>query len=257
MESRRLNNFTLPIPKELHRLLNFILDHGKIKPNIFLSPGNLSLCGQIREKIDTNQDLDPNEDDVYTAAFVLVDFLSALLTPILPVQIVDDIISLYETYGDSDDHVMQQLLFRLPKDNSMAFVYLISFFREMLNFSEKNKLTPEKICEILGECLIGEDKMQKNSKFRRGSLVRAKPKRSPNRATKNFDQARPNSVSIGFNHYNSLRRGGTLDENNQKDFNGGDNEFDFGDDDEEENKLSSEQLKSKLRYQGLLLHFFS
>lgn len=69
----------------------------------------------------------------------------------------------------------------------MAFVYLISFFREMLNYSEKNKLTPEKICEILCECLIGEDKMQKNSKFRRGSLVRAAPKKSPNRATKYYD----------------------------------------------------------------------
>ena len=41
----------------------------------------------------------------------------------------------------------------------MAFVYLVSFFKEMLNYSDKNKLTPEKICEILCDTLVGEDKM--------------------------------------------------------------------------------------------------
>ena len=42
MESRRLNNFTLPIPKELHKIMNFLMEYGKMKPNIFLTSGNLS-----------------------------------------------------------------------------------------------------------------------------------------------------------------------------------------------------------------------
>lgn len=40
----------------------------------------------------------------------------------------------------------------------MAFVFILSFFREMLSCADKNKLTPEKISEILCECLVGEDK---------------------------------------------------------------------------------------------------
>ena len=56
----------------------------------------------------------------------------------------------------------------------MALVYIISFFKEMLNYADKNKLTPERICEIMGECMVGEDKLMKNTnKFRRESLVRA------------------------------------------------------------------------------------
>ncbi len=104
-----------------------------------------------------------------------MDFLSTLLTPILPVHILNSIVSQYETEGDANDQVIQQLLFTLPKDNSMAFVYLLSFFREMLSCSEKNKLTPEKISEILCECLVGEDKLTKSNskKFRRENLVRA------------------------------------------------------------------------------------
>lgn len=73
--------------------------------------------------------------------------------------------------------VLQQFLFRLPKDNAMTFVYLLSFFKEMLNYSDKNKLTPEKVSELLCECLIGEDKLaHASSKIIRESLVRAAPK---------------------------------------------------------------------------------
>ena len=75
MESRRLNDFTLPVPKELYRMLNFILEHGKYKANIFLNPGNAAQVRIIREKIDTSVPLDPNEDDAYDVASVLIDFL--------------------------------------------------------------------------------------------------------------------------------------------------------------------------------------
>lgn len=64
-------------------MLNFILDHGKCKPNIFLNSGNAHHAKSIREKIDTNKPLDENEDDPYTVASVLLDFLQTLLTPIL------------------------------------------------------------------------------------------------------------------------------------------------------------------------------
>ncbi len=55
----------------------------------------------------------------------------------------------------------------------MVLVYLLSFFRELLSCSDKNKLTPEKISEILCECLIGEDKLTTSkSAFKGENLVR-------------------------------------------------------------------------------------
>ena len=42
----------------------------------------------------------------------------------------------------------------------MAFVYILSFFKEMLDYSDFNKLTPEKITELLCECLIREDEAE-------------------------------------------------------------------------------------------------
>lgn len=166
---------SLPIPKELFRMANFIMEHGKTTPNIFLSSGNAHSQRAIREKIDTGVPLTHGEDDVLTVAFVLMDFLQTLITPILPVHILNEIVAMYETEGDKNEHVVQKLLHSLPKDNSMTFVYLLSFFREMLSCADKNKLTPEKISEILCECLVGEDKFsQTTSKtFRLEHALRA------------------------------------------------------------------------------------
>jgi len=111
------------------------------------------------------------EDDVYTVAFVLLDFLHSLLSPILPTNTLNSIVKLYEREGHTDPNVVQKVISELPKENAQTFVYLISFFREMLASSEKNKLTPEKICEIICECLIGEDKMSKSkNQFLQGDL---------------------------------------------------------------------------------------
>ena len=60
----------------------------------------------------------------------------------------------------------------------------------MLNYSDKNKLTPEKICEILCECLIGEDKLSSKN-MRRESLVKAatiRATKSPSKTIKAIEQ---------------------------------------------------------------------
>ena len=64
----------------------------------------------------------------------------------------------------------------------MSFVFITSFFKEMLNYSDKNKLTPEKVSELICESLIGEDKLSTSggTKVLRDSLMRAKS-RSPRR----------------------------------------------------------------------------
>ena len=79
-------------------MVNYILKEGKLKPNIFLNTGNALQAKFVREKIDTNQELRlADGDDAYTVASVLIDFLQTLLTPVLPLQILDDIVFLYES----------------------------------------------------------------------------------------------------------------------------------------------------------------
>jgi hypothetical protein len=44
METRRMNDFTLPVPKEMHKMVTFILEYGKKKSNIFLNSGNAHMA---------------------------------------------------------------------------------------------------------------------------------------------------------------------------------------------------------------------
>ena len=55
----------------------------------------------------------------------------------------------------------------------MVLVYLVSFFKEMLNYSDKNKLSPEKVSELLCECLIGDDMFIGNIEKSKESFIRA------------------------------------------------------------------------------------
>lgn len=122
------------------------------------------------------------------------------------------------------------MLFSLPKDNAMSFVYLISFFREMLSCSEKNKLTPEKISEILCECLVGEDRLAKSNskKFRRENMVRAD--------TASFFAARKISPKRSIAGSNVMAEEFETGETNE------------GVEDSESGNLSIEQMKCKMRY---------
>lgn len=87
-------------------MLNFIITHGKTTPNIFLSSGNSQTQRAIREKLDTGVALSPAEDDVLTVGFVLMDFLQTLLTPILPMHVLNQVVAMYETEGDKNEHVV-------------------------------------------------------------------------------------------------------------------------------------------------------
>lgn len=57
-------------------MATYIVNEGKLKPNIFMNSGNQAIAKTIREKIDTNIPLQADQgDDVYTVANVLIDFL--------------------------------------------------------------------------------------------------------------------------------------------------------------------------------------
>ena len=127
--------------------------------------------------MDTNKPLNPLEDDVYTVAFTLLDFLHCLLSPILPIKILNGIVKIYESQGSLRSDVVQGLVKELPKENAQIFVYLVSFFRQMLAYSEKNKLTPEKVSEIICECLVGAmDDKAIRSQFLNGDMLPQHPR---------------------------------------------------------------------------------
>lgn len=93
----------------------------------------------------------------------------------------------------------------------MALVYIISFFKEMLNYADKNKLTAERICEVMCECLVGEDKLMKNTnKFRRESLVRAATMLNNNAASGGLRRTKSPTKGKLMEHLGGLDRKMTM-----------------------------------------------
>ena len=173
-----------------------------------------------------------------------MDFLQCLMNPVLPVRIVEEAVTLYESEGDKRTDILQQMLYRLPKDNAMTFVYLVSFFRELLACKDKNKLTPEKISEIFCECLIGEERLGKRAKEEPSPTFQRQRRLSP---AKTITEQRRKSLVRPSGPL--LMRQATLTSPT-------DDAEEDGELAEVDEKLTVEQMKSKMRYQGLLLHFF-
>jgi hypothetical protein len=82
--------------------------------------------------------------------------LQSLTNVIIPIEVLDDTIFQYERKllgisnsllenGDVDENILQQMIFQLPKLNLNLFIYLLSFFKNLLSDCDYNNLTGEKI----------------------------------------------------------------------------------------------------------------
>jgi len=153
------NDGLLPLPKEVYKMTNFLVKKGVKSEGIFTMTGDPQEMEKIREALDLNQEIDENAD-VYSVAECLIEFLQALSTPVLPKDIIDEGVITFESAAYVDDSICQKFFFRLPKPNFFLFIFILSFFKEMLNSSECNRLTPEKVVTILSDALIRKDEVE-------------------------------------------------------------------------------------------------
>jgi len=82
-----MNSFTLPVPKELMKMVNVIHAKGKHLPDLFDRAESHGHLKSIRDKLDLSVSID--EEDPQSVAAVLIDFLKTLVTPILPEDTVE------------------------------------------------------------------------------------------------------------------------------------------------------------------------
>jgi phosphatidylinositol-bisphosphatase len=93
-------------------------------------------------------------------AEVLVSFLASLSEPIVPS-------TLFPTLEIDQGNIMpwsRRFLEELPPIHYNCFVYIISFFREILLFSNSNNLSPAKLARVCTSCLIRNDDATRGGK---------------------------------------------------------------------------------------------
>lgn len=127
------------VPKELWRIIDAIYERGLDERDLFTMIGDPDEVYQIRECLDTGA---PFENfSVHSFAEVLTSFLSNLSSPIVPVTLVPTL--------DIDAQNIQMFTRKFLEDMLPVpynvFIYIISFFREVLLHEQRNRLSPPKV----------------------------------------------------------------------------------------------------------------
>ena len=137
----------LCVPKELWRIIDAIYEKGLEEPHIFVQPGIPEENAAIRECLDTGKPFATFW--IHSYADVLVSFLSSLSSPIIPTSLFPSI----EIDSQNIQMSARRLLEELPPIHYNVFVYVVSFFREVLQLSDRNLLTAAKIARICCSCM--------------------------------------------------------------------------------------------------------
>uniref|UniRef100_A0A7S2LT51 Rho-GAP domain-containing protein n=1 Tax=Leptocylindrus danicus TaxID=163516 RepID=A0A7S2LT51_9STRA len=139
---------SLCIPKELWRIVDAIYGRGLQERDLFSVPGLEKEVREIRECLDTGAPFGPF--NIHSMTETLVSFLAGLSTPVIPP-------TLFPTLEVDNTNIIawsRKLLEELPPISYNVFIYMMSFFREVLLYKDANRVTAAKLARICCECMV-------------------------------------------------------------------------------------------------------
>ena len=140
---------TLPIPKEIWRVVDFIYRHGIQVPNIFSQSG-VGDMELIRTCLDTGESFAPHNFDVHSMAETLIRLLGSLSEPVIPTRLYLQALDASPSFAACRQLIQTQL----NTVHYNTFYYLMSFLREILVFSSKNKLSPDSLAGLFASVIL-------------------------------------------------------------------------------------------------------
>jgi inositol polyphosphate 5-phosphatase INPP5B/F len=141
----------LCVPKELWRTIDAIFEKGLHAPHLFVESGIPNEIRSVRESLDTGAPFQ-GQFSIHSYAEVLITFLSSLAVPV----VTQGMIPANEIDSQTIQISARRLLEELPPIHYNVFVYVISFFREVLAFRERNHLTAAKVARICCRAFCGD-----------------------------------------------------------------------------------------------------
>lgn len=132
----------LCVPKELWRIIDAIYEKGVGEPHLFVEQGVPEEVNRIRECLDTGSRF--GQFKIHSYADALISFLESLSSPVVPSQLFPSV----EIDSVNLQSSARRLLEELPPVHYNIFVYVISFFREVLVHRERNLLSAAKVARV-------------------------------------------------------------------------------------------------------------
>mmetsp|Transcript_23673 Transcript_23673/g.46622 ORF Transcript_23673/g.46622 Transcript_23673/m.46622 type:complete len:317 (-) Transcript_23673:50-1000(-) len=146
---------TLRLPKEIWRLIDFIYTQGGMETKgIFSENGKPPVVAAVVESLDTGKPF-PANTDVLSVAEALVQLLQNLADPVLAAATCDKYTEEMNMTG-----FCRQLLSAMPPHNYAVFVYVVSFFREVLKHTPQNCLGVSQLVLVCGRSLMQSKELQ-------------------------------------------------------------------------------------------------
>ena len=149
------------VPNELWRMLDELYVNGARAPDLFFAAGDPEMVARVREALDTGAEL-PGDASAHDVAEALTSFLRALGTPVIPREVAASLDVEYTSQNLAP--WTRRFLETLPPACYNTFVYLVSFFRYLLDYRHYNRLTPTKVASTLGRVLLAGEKPRKEHK---------------------------------------------------------------------------------------------
>ncbi|KAH3759590.1 inositol 5-phosphatase 4 [Pelomyxa schiedti] len=137
----------LHIPKELWRVVDVLFRKSMDQKGIFTQSGTPDDLDRLRECLDTGAGFD--DFSPHTMAEALLLFLESLRDPVVPFEFYSQCLDVCESYPSC-----KQIVSHFPVVHYNVFYYLMSFLRELLNYSEQNNLQPTQLAALFGRVLL-------------------------------------------------------------------------------------------------------
>eukprot|EP00826_Nyctotherus_ovalis_P009280 TRINITY_DN12444_c0_g1_i3.p1 TRINITY_DN12444_c0_g1~~TRINITY_DN12444_c0_g1_i3.p1 ORF type:complete len:192 (+),score=56.82 TRINITY_DN12444_c0_g1_i3:379-954(+) len=129
--------------------------NGAKTEKLFVSAGNEAEKAMIRDCLDANKEI-PAGADAYSVADTLVELIESI-PAIIPVEIITDTAKEYENSADKNCKVCELFLMKLPSEVTPLVLFMLSFYKQLLEYADSNGLSVEIVVRVLAACLVKMD----------------------------------------------------------------------------------------------------
>ncbi|XP_038077860.1 inositol polyphosphate 5-phosphatase OCRL-like [Patiria miniata] len=162
-EARGADTFErFDIPKEIWMLVDHLFRNATKTENLFSEEGLHKDVLTIRDSLDIGM---PEEmpGNVHSVAETLLMFLESLREPVIPYEYYNKCLECANNFT-----LCKQVLSQIPRSHRNVFKYLAAFIRELLMFSDENKLDTKTLATVFGEIFLRAPPSEREASLGRG-----------------------------------------------------------------------------------------
>ncbi|XP_018769716.1 inositol polyphosphate 5-phosphatase OCRL isoform X1 [Serinus canaria] len=148
LDSEEASEVPLQVPKEIWLLVDHLFKHALHQEDLFQTPGMQEELEQIIDCLDTSiPETIPGSN--HSVAEALLIFLEALPEPVICYELYQRCLE-----GSHSSRLCRQVILQLPSCHRNVFLYLMSFLRELLKYSEDNNVSATMIAALFSSLLL-------------------------------------------------------------------------------------------------------